>query len=116
MVMPMLFAAALAVSPPRSGRTLVTPHYTITIEDLCPEYDVGCDKVRYHAVSSTGKTLTLMGKQAMAMCRDGVTPCHPLGYRFLHRGVTYFVSEDGELTVTQGKKTLVDEPGTWKSE
>ena len=55
-------------------------------------------------------------KFPMAMCKDGVTPCHALGYRFANRGFTYLVSETGELTVKHGVKTLVDEQGKWQGE
>jgi hypothetical protein len=54
-----------------------------------------------------------MGRQLMRMCADGKTPCQSLGYRFRNGNTTYMLGEDGRLTVTQGKKVLVDEQGDW---
>lgn len=109
----MLAFAVSAAMGAGASRTLVTQNYTVTITEQCDEYEVGCGKVLYHSISGLGKAITLRGKQIMAMCKDGVTPCHPLGYRFLNKGVTYNISESGELTVTRGKATLLNEQGKW---
>lgn len=101
----------------RAAGTLETPSFTIEIALQCEEGVVGCDKVSYKGTSKkTGKTIELSGKQLMKMCSDGVTPCHSLGYQFKSGNTVYFVSDDGRLTVTQGKKVIVNEQGKWKDD
>ncbi len=112
MMFPLALTVWLAMLAPFS-RTLTTPHFSVHITELCEEGVVGCDNVVYQSVSSVGRTLTLHGKQIMHMCPDGVTPCHPIGYQFRSGSVMYWIGENGTLTVTQGKKTLVDEMGKW---
>lgn len=101
----------------QSGDTQIlrTPNYQITITSTCEEGVVGCDEVIYSGVNlKTGKSITLKGKDSMHLCSDGVTPCHHLGYEFHHLGTDYFVSDEGLLTVTRGKKVLLNEQGTWQ--
>lgn len=106
----MLFSSMVSYS-----QTLDTPDYIVTITCESKEYEVGCNKVTYTGVSKkSGNKISLVGKQIMKMCADGVTPCHSLGYVFENEGVRYFVSEDGVLTVTQGDKTIIDQSGLWK--
>lgn len=94
---------------------LETPSYSVNIEVLCAEGDVSCDQVRYSGRSKkSGKAITLKGKTAHTLCADGVSPCRFLGYRFQHGKLSYFVSDDGLLQVTQGGKTLVEETGQWQ--
>jgi hypothetical protein len=96
-------------------RTLETPNYTITITQRCEEYVIGCDHVTYHGVShKSGNAIDLKGEQEMAMCRDGFTPCHLIGWRFKKGTTEYFVSDNGWLVVKQGSKQLVTEMGKWK--
>ena len=98
-------------------RTLKTPHYTIRITERCDEGVVGCDNVLYQATSTSGKSITLHGKQIEHMCAGMPdTPCHPVGYEFHKGAVVFFVGEDGSLSVTQGRTILVDEKGTWIDE
>ncbi|HEU6447169.1 MAG TPA: hypothetical protein VFV23_01870 [Verrucomicrobiae bacterium] len=95
--------------------TLITPSYKITIEIHCPEGETACENVQYVGVNKkTGNSITLIGKEIHATGSDGVTPSHFLGYEFKNGKTTYFVSDDGELKVTQGSKVLVNEYGTWK--
>lgn len=94
---------------------LDTPSYSVKIEVLCAEGDVSCDQVRYSGRSKkSGKSIALKGKTAHTLCADGVSPCRFLGYRFQHGKLNYFVSDDGLLQVTQGRKTLVEEAGQWQ--
>lgn len=94
---------------------LETPSYSVKIEVLCAEGDVSCDQVRYSGRSKkSGKSITLKGKTAHTLCVDGVSPCRFLGYRFNNGKLSYFVSDDGLLQVTQGRKTLVEETGQWQ--
>ena len=114
-----LFAIALflltAVSRASTLETLETPSYKITIESRCPEGFVTCDDVKYVGVSKkTGKSITLIGKTVHAIGADAVTPAHFLGYVFKNGSTTYFVSDDGEISVKQGKEILVQETGAWK--
>jgi hypothetical protein len=98
-----------------SVSTLITPSFKITIEVRCPEGEVECDDVKYIGISQkTSHSITLIGKEIHAIGADGVTPGHFLGYEFKNGKTTYFVNEDGELTVTRESKVLVDEHGIWK--
>ncbi len=74
-----------------------------------------CDDVKYIGTSKkTGKSLTLIGKTVHAAGADGVTPAHFLGYEFRNGSTTYFVSEDGGISVKRGSKVIIQEKGTWK--
>jgi hypothetical protein len=107
--------AVIALSKAGTLDTLETPSYKIKIESRCPEGFVTCDDVKYVGVSKkTGKSITLIGKTVHAVGADGVTPAHFLGYEFTNGSTTYFVSDDGEISVKQGKKILVQETGVWK--
>lgn len=114
-----IFGLALALFAPLAFGSqrlqLETPSYSVKIEVLCAEGDVSCDRVRYSGRSKkSGKSITLKGKTAHSLCADGVSPCRFLGYRFQHGKLSYFVSDDGLLQVTQGGKTLVEEIGQWQ--
>jgi hypothetical protein len=77
---------------------------------------VGCDRVTDQGTDkNTGKSLKLSGRQIMSMCADGVTPCQSLGYEFANCDCIYFVSEDGRLSVYQGKKLILNEAGGWQN-
>lgn len=97
------------------ARVLDAGRYLIRIEIHCPEGEVDCDRVTYRGQNKrTGAKLELTGRTAHTMCADGKTPCRFLGYRFENQGFTYFVSESGELTVSDGDTVVVRENGTWK--
>lgn len=97
--------------------TIAMPHYTIAITTHCQDGDVGCDKVTYKSLSSSGKTITLQGKEDMRMCpADPKTPCGSNGYVFHNGDVTYSVPQDmmdGDLLVTQKDKEILREAGHW---
>ena len=98
----------------QTAQTLDTPGYKVTITQNCEEGNVTCDDVRYTGTSKkSGKAITLRGKTMHSTCRDGVTPCAFQGYVFRSGRVTYTVHADGRLVVTEGKKTLVNQRGTW---
>jgi hypothetical protein len=76
---------------------------------------VGCDRLTYQGTDkTTGKSIKLSGKQIMRLCADGFTPCQSLGYKFKNGKYTYFVGEDGRLSVQQGKKIILKEVGKWQ--
>jgi hypothetical protein len=94
--------------------TLETTNFKVKIRINCEEGVIGCDRVSYEGKDkSTGKSIKLSGKQIVRFCADGVTPCQSLGYQFKNGEFIYFVSDDGRLTVSQGKKILVNELGKW---
>lgn len=95
---------------------LATPGYDIQIENHCSEGEVTCDRVSYHGVSrASGRSIRLTGTTRHAPCADGVTPCRFLGYEFRNGGVTYFVTADGTLTVTDANgRVLLHERGSWR--
>lgn len=104
----------LGMSLARAG-TLTTPSFVVKVTVNCAEGNVTCDDVTYVGTSrKTGKSIKLRGKTMHTLCADGVTPCRFLGYEFRNGKIDYQVTEDGQLTVTQGKKTLLSEKGEWQ--
>lgn len=95
---------------------LLTKNYKINIEQKCEEGNVTCDNVTYLGIHRTsGKSIRLKGTTRHTFCKDGVTPCRFLGYEFKNGNISYFVSEDGTLTVTRNKtEVIIDEKGEWQ--
>jgi hypothetical protein len=106
---------ALLRATPVPSAQLVTKGYDIQIHDQCAEGEVTCEQVGYLGVSRpTGQSIRLTGTTRHAPCTDGVTPSRFLGYEFRNGNVTYFVSADGELVVTDtAGRLLVQERGQW---
>src|SRR5580698_1433749 len=112
MYVPFAMPILAAAPEPTAVRHLATEHYKITIREFCSK-DFDCNNVDYESVSSTGKSIKLHGAHIWHECPGTHDPCHPIGYLFKNHGVEYLVSEDGNLTVTQGSKYLVQEQGKW---
>ncbi len=97
--------------------TFRTAHYTIAITTHCEEGTVGCDRVTYKSLSTTGQTITLQGKEDVRMCAaDPKTPCGSNGFSFRNGDVTYSVPADmmdGDLIVTRKGKDILREAGHW---
>ncbi len=97
------------------AETLETPSFVIKIDVRCAEGNVTCDDVIYSGTSKkTQKSIVLRGRTMHSKCADGVTPCQFQGYLFTSGHARYTITQDGELIVMQGEKTLVQERGTWK--
>jgi hypothetical protein len=98
----------------RTGATLVTDNYRVTIYDFREEGEVASDKIIYYGISQkTGKDIVLVGSTWHHMV-DGV-PGMFRGWKFQNGDTTYYVHQDGLLSVVQGDaKVLVDERGTWQ--
>lgn len=110
----LIFWAGAAIA--EISETLNTKNFKVKIITNCAEGIVGCDRITYQGTDkTTGKSIKLSGKQIMRMCADGVTPCQSLGYEFVNGDYTYFVSEDGRLSVYQGKKLILNEAGKWQN-
>lgn len=109
-------ALAQSDSPPATqARVLDAGRYLIRIEVRCAEGEVDCAQVTYRGQNKrTGAKLELTGHTVHTTCADGKTPCRFLGYRFENQGFTYFVSDSGELTVSDGDTVVVRESGSWK--
>ena len=112
--------AAPAVGAQDSRFILRTKSYEITIRVLCKEGVVDCGDVEYMGVDKkTGATIRLKGEDWIRYCEedqgDGPrkTPFEHLGYEFKNGGTTYYVGEDGDLDVYQGKKRILHEKGEW---
>jgi hypothetical protein len=102
------------ISTAACSRTLQTPHFVISVTCQGANYEVGCARVLYQGTNkNTGQSIRIYGKQLMLMCADGVTPCHSLGYEFNNQNTRYFISESGQLIVSQGKRIIVKEMGVW---
>lgn len=105
----------LSFSGLASADVLDTPSFIVNIEVRCPEGNVACDDVIYSGKSKkSGKSITLKGSTWHTLCADRVTPCRFIGYRFKSGKTTYSITQEGDLTVTQGNKVLVDEHSEWK--
>lgn len=110
-----LAALTFAAIGAARAETLETMSFIINIDNKCSARAVSCDNVIYTGTSKkTGKSITLRGATLHATCADGVSPCLFQGYAFDNGRTSYFIDVSGELTVTQGKKTLVSEQGEWK--
>ncbi len=93
-----------------------TQHYTIAVTTHCREDEMFCDNVTYKSLSTTGKSITLRGRENMRLCPDGKTPCGSLGFSFMNGDVEYHVPQidiDGDLIVRRGRNSLLTEPGQW---
>ena len=95
---------------------LSTPRYDVHIDNRCEEGTVVCDDVHYHGIRrSNGQQIRLQGRTWHAPCADGVTPCRFLGYVFRNGPISYVVSDDGLLTVSDGDgRILLQERGEWQ--
>lgn len=113
-----LFAiAAFCLAPLARAEELVlkTPSFLVTIDVRCAEGNVTCDDVIYTGTSrKTGKSIKVKGHTMHSMCADGITPCQFQGYTFNNAKINYTVLEDGQLTVMNGDKILVNEKGVWQ--
>lgn len=110
-----LTALTFAAIGAAHAETLETASFIINIDNKCSARAVSCDNVIYTGTSKkTGKSITLRGSTLHSTCDDGVSPCRFQGYSFDNGRTSYFINASGELTVTQGKKTLVSETGEWK--
>lgn len=118
MIVPFALSLLVLQTPGQDyHRTLKTPHYVVHITDRCTDGSIPCKNVVYEATSSSGKVITLRGKQIYHMCAAAPhTPCHPIGYEFRNGRATYWVGEDGTLRVRRDSVSLVEEQGTWEDE
>lgn len=98
----------------QASAALMTPSFIVDVESYCEEGMVVCDNVTYRGTSKkTGQHIQLTGKTLHTTCKDGISPCRFLGWRFEHGDTTYTVLEEGVLIVEQGSKMLLQEKGNW---
>jgi hypothetical protein len=87
---------------------LISDSYDVTVQTLCPEGYVSCDRLVLRGVHKlTGRRLHLKGRSMHSMCADGVTPCRYLGDQFEGRSYVYFFSSEGWLLVKDSKGRLL---------
>lgn len=104
----------VAIAQHQRVENLKTPNHRVVLRINCPEGTVICNNVSYYGINfRTGASITLKGRTLHRPCQDRVTPCQFLGYEFLNGNTRYFVGEDGQLTVTQGRRLILREMGTW---
>jgi hypothetical protein len=107
-----LFIGTMAT--PGWAESLKTKNHRVIITRNCPEGSVTCNNVSYYGLNfRTGTSIRLKGKTLHRLCADGVTPCQFLGYEFFNGNTRYVVGTDGSLRVTQGKRLILQEIGTW---
>ena len=109
-----VYAAVFLCVASAYSETLITPSFVVIIVNNFEEGDVTSDDVTYVGVSrKNGSTIKIKGRTLHTMEADGVTPNRFQGYVFEKDKVSYFVSSEGTLRVTSGKKVLVKESGQW---
>ena len=108
-------ALALLAFGPSHAATLETRNYTIEITPLCGEAVRDCEQFAYAGTHNrSGVRTNITGKPGMRAC-IGSKPCDPLGWQFYDGNTSYFISQDGQVIVTNGRKTLVNERGAWRN-
>ena len=103
-------ALAVALAPTLQAWVMVldTPSFVIELTDPCPEGVVSCGNIQYLGISKkTGKSVRLVGSTVHTIARDGKSPSHFWGYRFINGSTIYFVNADGTLEV-RGRQTTAD--------
>ena len=117
---PLIAVATPALSEQGSTSVLTTSSYVINIRVLCEEGVVDCNDVEYVGENKrSGARVQLKGEDWIRYCQDdqgdgpGRTPCEHLGYKFKNGTTSYYVGDDGDLEVFQGKKRLLHEKGEW---
>lgn len=114
------FAAALCLVVtmviPAHAATLETRSYTVEITPLCGEAVADCEQFAYAGTHHrNGSRINMTGKPGMRVCDPRDNGCDPNGYQFYNGNVSYFVGRDGWLIVSDGRKTVVRERGTWRN-
>ena len=93
---------------------LTTKTYSIIVTENCGEGDVACQDVSYVGTNRlNGKAIHLKGRTLVAMCKDGVTPCHHQGYEFHNGKYVYIVADQGWLEISRNDKVIFHEDGSW---
>jgi hypothetical protein len=114
LVVAVVTSSPVAVAQPQRVQSLKTPNHRVVLRFNCPEGTVTCNNIGYYGINfRTGASINLKGRTVHRLCQDRVTPCRFLGYEFFNGNTRYFVSEAGELTVSQGQRLLLREMGTW---
>jgi len=109
------FALAILAAAPLQASTLDTRSYSVEITPLCGERVTDCEQFAYAGTNRrNGVRLDMVGKPGQRPCPASTAPCDPLGWEFHDGNVSYFVGQDGWLTVTDGRKTVLREHGTWR--
>ena len=95
-----------------------TASYRIT-NITCPEYVVSCEgNPTILENKITGKTKTVYGKTMHTTCKDGVTPCKYLGYKFSDGRFEFYLWADyGDrdfLTVHKDEKKVLRQRILWR--
>ncbi|WP_226647857.1 hypothetical protein [Microbulbifer variabilis] len=112
---PIIFLLICCVS---HAEILTTANYEVKITRNCPEGYVYCENVTYEGKSKkSGNSIIITGETWYSLCKDGITPCRFLGYRFKNGNHHYLVYSEGVLEVIKGDNTvIIRENGTWNYE
>ena len=97
---------------------LVTQHYRLNVVVNCGEGQITCDDIDLTAINRQSQKIIFQtkGHTRHVMCADGITPCRFLGYECKIKNMTFFLAEDGTLTITADKSDIViNEKGEWQA-
>lgn len=93
--------------------TLETPTSIVELTEVRQKDAKRCVETFYHCIQKrTQQAISLTGYDSYAMDANGELGDF-LGWTFKNGDYTYSVTVDGRLVVTQGKKKLLTEDGTW---
>jgi hypothetical protein len=94
--------------------TLDTKSFTVKITEVRQTNVMNCLWATYDGFDKAyHRGIVIKGQDTYAAGADGA-PNRFLGWTFINPPITYFVSEQGHLKVTEGTNVLVSEQGKWK--
>lgn len=113
----MLSFALLSSLPVFAGyqRILSTSARLVVIVVTCPEGEIDCLDVHYVGIDkSSGVVTQIKGADWVRRCAGQDMPCQHIGFKFLTGDVSYYITDDGVLTIQPVNGIhSVSEHGKW---
>lgn len=105
----------LLLSSFANADTLISPSYRFVLEQNCAEGEVSCATISgYLETKASGVKQNFTGETRHSLCADGVTPCRFQGYEVSAGGITYFLTDDGGISIIAKDGTVTgSEQGQW---